>query len=105
MIGEGNNKSIRQIIGMTLLAPLVALFSVFFIRPFRWSRVFFTFVVPILPVMITWDGLVALIRIRNPRRLKELVTASGIQGWQWDAGKLQNNRGGFVIYLNGWRRS
>lgn len=104
MIGEGNNKSIRQIIGMTILAPLVAVFAAFFIKPFRWSRLFFTFVIPILPVMITWDGLVALIRIRNPKRLKEIVEASGLQDWHWESGKLQNNRGGFIIYLNGWKK-
>ncbi|AGH96688.1 hypothetical protein [Pseudobdellovibrio exovorus] len=107
MIGEGNNKSIRQIIGMTILAPLVAVVASFFIKPFRWSRLFFTFIIPLLPLMITWDGLVALIRIRNPKRLKEIAeasTAAAGKDWHWDSGKLQNNRGGFIIYLNGWSK-
>ncbi|MBX3039953.1 MAG: hypothetical protein KF789_04505 [Bdellovibrionaceae bacterium] len=103
LIGEGNNKSGRQVIGMLILAPLVAIVCAPFVKPFRLLRLVFTFLIPLLPLMIAWDGIVALFKIRSPERLKELMTSDGTDGWTWKVGKSPNNRGGFVIFLQGIR--
>jgi hypothetical protein len=41
-------------IGQLLLAP--------FIKPFKWRQLFFTYLVPINIITITWDGLVSVLR-------------------------------------------
>ncbi|MEN0060154.1 MAG: hypothetical protein AAGB31_15050 [Bdellovibrio sp.] len=101
IIGEGNNKSARQVIGMLLLSPLVAFFCGPLVKPLKTSRLFFTYLLPLLPIMIAWDGIVALFKIRSPERLKELIEDIPTPGWTWQTGKLPNNRGGFIIYLKG----
>lgn len=101
IIGEGNNKSVRQVIGMLLLSPLVALFCGPFVKPLKWSRLFFTYIIPLVPIMIAWDGIVALFKIRSPEKIKILAESNLPKNWIWTSGKSQNNRGGFVIYLHG----
>ncbi|MBX2987224.1 MAG: hypothetical protein KF802_04935 [Bdellovibrionaceae bacterium] len=104
LIGEGNNKSLRQVIGMTLIVPLFILLTSPFIKPFRWSRLFWTYVIPALPFLIVWDGVAALFRLHTPEQLLELARRTGRHDYRWRAGKLPNNRGGFIIYLLGSRR-
>ncbi len=101
LIGEGNNKSLRQVIGMTLIVPLVILLMTPFIRPLRFSRLLLTYIWPVLPLAIVWDGLAALFRIRSPALLIKLAETLDSKKWKWSADKLPNNRGGFIIYLLG----
>ncbi|HOZ39646.1 MAG TPA: class I SAM-dependent methyltransferase [Flavobacteriales bacterium] len=53
-------------VGQLLLAP--------FVRPFRWERLFFTYVLPVNLFTITWDGLVSVLRADRPSRLLARVT-------------------------------
>lgn len=105
IIGEGNNKSVRQVIGMLILAPLVSAVCGPKIKPFRASRLVFTYMIPLLPLMIAWDGIVALFLIRSPEKVLDLANRLNQKDWHWRSGKMQNNRGGFVIYLQGRRVS
>lgn len=97
--GEGNNKSLRQVIGMTIIVPLVVLLRTPFIRPVRAERLLFTYLLPVLPLIIVWDGCAALFRIRGPDAARDLARAALPGTFAADAGKLPNNRGGFIIYL------
>ncbi|MEZ5362682.1 MAG: hypothetical protein R2748_10195 [Bryobacterales bacterium] len=45
-----------------VLVPLFVLLMTPFIRPFRWSRLFWTYVIPVLPLAIFWDGVVSYLR-------------------------------------------
>lgn len=68
-----------QAAAVPLLTPLV--------RPFRWSRLLFTYVVPLIPLLILFDGSVSMLRIYLPDELRELV--AGIpehDRFDWDIG-------------------
>jgi hypothetical protein len=104
VIGEGNNKSLRQVIGMTMIVPIMMLLATPFIRPFRPSRLLFTYLVPILPFVTVWDGVAALFRLHRPEELEAMARSLGRNDYVWKAGKRENGRGGFVIYLLGYRR-
>ncbi|MBL7544040.1 MAG: hypothetical protein JNL11_09495 [Bdellovibrionaceae bacterium] len=105
LIGEGNNKSVRQVIGMLLLSPLVALVCSPRVKPFRFSRLIFTYLIPVFPLMISWDGIVALFKIRAPEKIVAIAKNVVSEEWTWTSGKSANNRGGFVIYLHGSKKS
>ncbi len=48
-----------------MTAPLIALFVLLItpmIRPFSWRQIFLTYVVPVLPLLVFWDGLVSHLR-------------------------------------------
>jgi hypothetical protein len=72
-------------ISSMLLTPLVPL-SIWlltpFVRPFRWSRLLLTYIVPIYPIIFFWDALVSNLRTYGLEEMKEL-TAS-FPGYEWD---------------------
>ena len=41
-----------------------------FARPFRWPYPVFTYVIPLMSLIILWDGIVSMLRIYSPERLK-----------------------------------
>lgn len=68
---------------MLVLAP--------FVRPFRWWSLLYTYVLPLAPASLLWDGLVSWLRIYSATQLRELVgsvVASGdASDYEWEIGR------------------
>ena len=81
-----------------LLMPLFAWILTPRMRPFRWSRLLLTYLIPLIPLVVLWDGLVSCLRTRTPQELLEL-TASFAE-YDWVAGYA---RGSWLapVYLIG----
>lgn len=101
VILEGNNDSLWQVFGMLVLVPLSVILTAPFVRPFRWSRLLFSWVIPILPLITCVDGFLALFKLYAPADLDELVSQISTQNYSWRSGKMDNGRGGKIIYLIG----
>jgi hypothetical protein len=43
-----------------------------FMRPFRWSRLFWTYLVPALPLVVTFDAIVSCLRTYTPEELRKM---------------------------------
>ncbi len=71
---------------VTLLAPLVVLGVTPLIRPFRWSRLFWTYLIPVMPLVTLFDGLVSCLRTYSVQELRELIAGLDSEGYQWDVG-------------------
>lgn len=76
---------------------VVALLLVPLVRPFRWSRVLLTYVVPLIPLLFAWDGTVSALRAYTPEELLAMTRAvRGGERYDWEAG-----RAGSALYLVG----
>jgi len=73
------------------------------IRPFRWSRLLCTYVVPIIPLVLLFDGVVSCLRTYRPQELREIIKKlSGIE-YQWEVGEHSKAAGKPPItYLIGY---
>ncbi len=71
-----------------LMAPVNVLLMTPFIRPFRASRFLFTYLVPLLPLFVLWDGLMSILRIYSPDELRALVRDIPGDGYSWEIGTL-----------------
>ncbi len=95
----------RSVIAVLLvgLAPLLVLVSTPFVRPFRWSRLLWTYLVPVLPVLILFDGIVSSLRTYSPSELTELTQRLGSNGFTWEIGEETAGPGPVpVTYLVGY---
>lgn len=101
VVVEGNNDSLWQIIGMTIFVPLTVFCTAPFVKPFRISRLLFTYLIPILPIFIMIDGCLALLKLYSPKDLEEIISDLDISQYDWKVGKNDNGRGGKIIYLTG----
>jgi hypothetical protein len=71
-------------IGLVTLTWLGVLAATPFVLPFRWSRLFWTYLPPVLPLLGTFDGVVSCLRCYSPAELRELVR--GLDTFDWDIG-------------------
>ncbi|MGB5394534.1 MAG: hypothetical protein WBN16_09820 [Lutimonas sp.] len=102
VVVEGNNDSLWQVFGMTVIVPLTVLLTAPFVKPFRFVRIIFTYILPVLPFVTFFDGFMALFKLYAPKDLDELTTSIKTEGYSWRTGKLDNGRGGKIIYLIGY---
>lgn len=72
---------------LLLLTPLRVMLATPFIRPFRWSRLFWTYLVPALPLVLLFDQVVSLLRMYSVPELRELT--AGLEGYRWDVGTVR----------------
>jgi len=72
-IFDGGDKNLIPILGILLVLPFIFLFCTPFYKPFRISRLFFTYIIPLIPICTIWDGLVSILRLYSPDYLKRLV--------------------------------
>ncbi len=103
VILEGNNDSLWQVFGMTVIVPLTVIFTAAFVKPFRIERLLFTYVIPVLPFVTFWDGFMALFKLYAPSDLDQLTEEIKSENYYWRSGKMDNNRGGKIIYLIGYK--
>ena len=69
-----------------LFAPTLAYLVTPFMRPFRWSRLVWTYLVPAGPFIVLWDGLVSCLRMYTPDELRGL-TVGLADDYVWDIGE------------------
>lgn len=100
---EGNNDSLWQVVGMTIFVPLTIILTAPLVKPFRLGRILFTYLIPILPIMTMLDGCMALFKLYAPADLDELVRPIQAPNYQWKSGKMDNGRGGKIIFLLGFK--
>lgn len=83
-----------------LLVPLIVLGATPFMRPFTWKRLFWTYVVPLVPLTCLWDGIVSQLRAYTVPELRTMAAAAGSMNWRAGDPKLYRlNR---LTYLIGW---
>jgi hypothetical protein len=72
--------------------PILTLAVVPFIRPFRWSRLTWTYLVPVIPIVLFFDGLVSCLRTYSPGELLELTSGFSASDYRWEVGEEGSGR-------------
>jgi hypothetical protein len=87
-IYEMNGRSAPSLLSV-LLSPVTLLLVTPFIRPLRLGRLLWTYVLPIMPLAVLWDGIVSCLRVYSPDELRTLVeSVPGHDGFDWSIGQL-----------------
>lgn len=86
-----------------LFAPLIVLLVMPLVRPFRWQWLVFTYLIPLIPFFVLWDGLVSCLRVYTQDELRAMVAALDAPDYTWEIGAIKL-RGSPVpaTYLVGW---
>jgi len=95
----GGQRSILMLLAV-LPVPVRVLLAVPFIRPFRWSTLLWTYLLPVLPIVLLLDSITSVLRIYNTEELHDLTT--GLDRYHWSAGTVRGKPIPFpVVYLVG----
>ena len=71
------------------------------IRPFRWSRLLWTYLIPVIPLVLLFDGIISCLRTYRPQELREIVEKLTSCQYEWEIGELAGKRAP-VTYLIGY---
>lgn len=70
-----------------LLTPLFVLLVTPFIRPLKFSRFFWTYLIPAIPLIVGFDGVVSCLRTYTPAELREF-TKEMSENHHWEIGEI-----------------
>lgn len=86
-IFEATRRSVPAML-LTLITPLLVLAMTPAIRPIRWSRLLFTYLIPLIPLTVLFDGLVSCWRTYTPDELLALARLAAPSGVRWQSGVI-----------------
>ena len=72
---------VLSLLGVLLVTPAI--------RPFRWLRIIFTYIVPLVPLAAVWDGYVSNLRTYSEEELKSLTAKIKTEEYVWEIGRLK----------------
>lgn len=100
-IFEATPRNLKTLLIM-LLTPIFVLLLTPKIRPFRLSRIVFTYLIPIVPIVVLFDGIVSVLRTYTPDELKEFTHDLG-DDYIWEIGEERSEKSPIpIIYLIGY---
>lgn len=97
---EGAQRRARTMAGIFLL-PVGAFVAAPFVRPFRVSRLFWSWILPVIPAVLFVDGILSCLRAYSAAEMAALCERVSAPGYVWDAGDA-SGRLGSVTYLLGY---
>jgi hypothetical protein len=90
-------------IGLMFPWALMSFVSTPWIRPFRWSLLLWTYLIPIIPLVLLLDGVVSCLRTYRPQELREIVEKLTATEYEWEIGEHSGAPGMVPItYLIGY---
>ena len=85
-----------------LFSPLTVLIMTPFIRPFRLGRIVFTYLIPIVPLIVLWDGLVSSLRTYSVAEMKAMVAKlDNADSFEWEIERVKSGPA-HILYLLGY---
>lgn len=79
---------------------LMTLFITPLVRPMTWQQIVLTYFIPVLPILIGWDGGVSNMRTYTLQDMDELLEGLHADNYKWEKGSIKG-KGGNQLYLLG----
>ena len=100
-IFEAQERSFTSLLFM-FLSPVSVLLCTPFIRPFKFGRIAFTYIIPLVPLFVLWDGVVSSLRTYSVKEMNGLIAQlDNSKDFTWETGKVKSGPGK-VLYLLGY---
>ena len=100
-IFDGGSKNMFTVLLIIIVHPLAFFFLTPFFRPFKWSRIIFTYIIPLIPLFTIWDGIVSITRLYMPAKLMAMAMAVEPANYHWQSGFRKNKWGLKIAFLIG----
>ncbi len=95
-------RTLLAIAGILILHPILFLILTPFFKPLKFSRFFFTYIIPLIPLYTIWDGVASVLSMYEPEELKAIAQSIDSTHFVWEAGKTRNKFGLRANYLIGY---
>lgn len=90
LIVECQERSLPSFLAM-FFSPLTVLLTTPFIKPFSVVRLLFTYLIPIVPIITWWDGMVSSLRTYSTKEMEQLISkVEGRESFDWKTGRIKS---------------
>jgi hypothetical protein len=103
-IAEITERRLASLLFM-LLAPMLVWLATPALRPVKVSRFVLTYLLPVIPFVVCFDGIVSCFRTYSPAELRELLTTMKDLPYDWEVGQLRGKAPMAVTYVAGVPRN
>jgi len=104
-IFEVSERSFSSVSYALLSALVLPLLLVPQMRPFTLGKLFFIYVLPVIPIMMAWDYLISCFRTYSLKELKEIISRLHAPDYHWEIGKKAGWHGLYhITYLIGYKK-
>ena len=86
---EVSERTMKAMLLVLLGGPLAVLLLTPLVRPFRWGRLLWTYVLPVVPLALTWDGVVSCLRSYTVAELSAMTGDLANDGYRWEVGRAR----------------
>jgi hypothetical protein len=96
-----------SIMYILFLGSIAVLFFIPFVKPFRWLRLILTYLVPLIPFVFVFDGIVSCLRTYSLEDLQMMVKkirGNNLYNWEIGVKKCERFPGG-ITYLIGYPKT
>jgi len=84
---EATHRSPRGLL-VTLLVPILVWVFMPRVKPLRFATLLFTYIVPILPLLIWWDGFASAAKTYTVGELKTMTDSISTPGYEWNSEEI-----------------
>ena len=96
VVAHTNGFFIMEVLPRNLLTPFLSLpmlpvlmLAPIFSRRFSWKKFALTTLLPLVPCMIVFDGMVSALRVYRPEELLALLPEHARREWRWESGAVR----------------
>jgi hypothetical protein len=102
-IFEVAERRLRNLIFAPLLTPSAMAWHTLRVKKITLEKLFWTYVIPVIPLAGTWDAFASNVRAYSPQDLRELVASVESPNFVWKIGQLIHPKAKIpVTYLLGY---
>ena len=99
---DGGSRSTLFILTILIFHPIAFVLFTPFIKPFSLKRIFFTYLLPIVPFCAIWDGVASVLRLYKPNELLQMADGTkSLHRHRWQTGIVTNRIGIKIAYIIG----
>ncbi|MCE9672503.1 hypothetical protein LY474_32320 [Myxococcus stipitatus] len=84
-----------------LFVPLLVWLFTPWVRPVTPARLLLTYVVPVAPLLIAWDGLVSALRVHSAQELRGITASLQREDYVWEVGEATEPGKPAISYVLG----
>ncbi len=99
---DGGDKNIFTMLLIAFIHPLLFLVCTPFFTPFSLVRLFFTYIISLIPLCTVWDGIASIIRLYKPGEMLAMAHEVDPVNYHWRSGKVKHWLGFSIAYLVGY---
>ncbi|MBT3983798.1 MAG: hypothetical protein HOE90_20755 [Bacteriovoracaceae bacterium] len=83
-----------------LFSPLGVAFITPFVKPFSLKRIFFTYIIPVVPSFILWDGLISVLRSYKLEEIQQMTyDLSKTHNYKWESGRIKTGPSSIFYFV------